>query len=189
MKQKMSNIFKISGIFAIGLIFGAILMNLLNMYVRPTFRETIRIDFKTEQELLASRAAREGNEERALVHRWNVVDAETNDGFRAFSKERNKDIDSSFFFPFHMLTLKAMMNPNDESQAKGAAIAEGLDRGRLALSLEFIGAQKDADKQWEIARDLIGKGSIDEVKGLLLKVKELDNTETYLQAEEAVLKK
>lgn len=184
--------FKISkkiGIFAIGLVVGAILMNLLNMYVRPIFRETIRIDFKIEQEFLASRAAREGNEERALVHRWNVVDAETINGFRAFNKERNKDFDTSFFFPFQMLILKAIMNPNDESLVKGAAITEGLDRGNLALSLESIGAQKEADKQWEIARNLTGKASVGEVKRLILRVKELDNTEAYRQAEEKILTK
>ena len=95
---------KISGIFMAGIIVGAILMNFLDMYLRPAYRETIRIDLKTEQEYLASRAMRQGDKVRTLAHRWNVVDAETKDGFRVFRKERNKDMDSSFSYPLTILS-------------------------------------------------------------------------------------
>jgi hypothetical protein len=189
MKQRIIKILKIGGIFSGGIIFGAIIMNLLCMYVRPIYRETIRIDFKIEQEFLSSRTARQGNKVRALVHRWNVIDAEAKDGFKAFSKERNKDIDSSFFFPFQMLALKILMYPKDGNQEKGARIAEGIDRGRLAIFLESIGDKKEADKQWEISRMRTDKESIEETRKLILKLQPLDNTEAYRQAEKTVLGK
>jgi len=170
-----------------GIIVGAILMNLLDMYVRPAYREMIRIDLKTEQEFLASRAIRQGDKVRALAHRWNVVDAEAKDGFRAFRKERNSDIDSEFLFPFGMIVLKAMMYDKEGYLKKGAQIVEGIDRGRLALSLESIGAREEADRQWEMARILINRKSIEDTRKLILNLHASDNTELYRQAEKAVL--
>jgi hypothetical protein len=183
----MIKAFKISGIFIAGIIVGAILMNLLDMYVRPAYREVIRIDLKTEQEFLASRAIRQGDKVRTLAHRWNVVDAESKDGFRAFRKERSKDIDSSFFFPFEILVLNAMMHDKENNLKKGAQIVEGIDRGKLAYALESIGAREEANKQWEIARVLINRKSIEDTKKLILNMQAQDNTETYREAEKAVL--
>src|SRR5512145_909865 len=127
MKQGIIKSLRICGIFIGGIIVGAILMNLLDMYVRPTYREVIRIDLKTEQEFLANRAIRQGDKVRALAHRWNVVDAESKDGFRAFRKERNSDIDSEFLFPLSMVVLKAMMHDKDGNLKKGTQIVEGID--------------------------------------------------------------
>jgi hypothetical protein len=189
MKQRMTKALKIGGIFISGLLIGAILMNFLYMYVLSVYRDTIRINFKTEQEFLSSREFRQGEIVRALVHRWNVVNSEADDGFRAFNRKRNKDIDESFLFPFQMLALKSIMQTKDGVQEKGARIAEGIDRGRLALSLESIGAQKEADKQWEISRMMTDKESIEEIRRLIIKLQSIDNTEVYRQAEKAVLAK
>jgi len=41
-----------------------------------------------------------------------------------------------------MVVLNAMVHPKEGMQEKGSRIAEGIDRGRLALSLESIGAQE-----------------------------------------------
>jgi hypothetical protein len=188
MKQRIIKALKIGGIFICGIIVGAILLNLLDMYLRPTYREIIRIDLKVEQEFLASRAMREGDKVRALAHRWNVVDAEAKDGFRAFRKEQNKKIDSLFSYPFYMLIMNAMMHDKEGNLEKGARVGEGIDRGRLASALESIGANAEADKQWERARILIcEKKSIEDTKKLIHKLQEDDNTELHLQAEKAVL--
>jgi hypothetical protein len=185
----MTKALKIGGIFISGLIIGAILMNFLYMYVLPVYRDTIRINFQSEQEFLSSRAFRQGKIVRALVHRWNVVDSEADDGIRAFNKKRNKDIDESFLFPLQMLELKSFTQSKDGAQEKGARIAEGIDRGRLALLLESIGSQDEADKQWEISRMMTNKASIGEIKKLIIKLQSIDNTEIYKQAEKAILTK
>ena len=169
-----------------GIITGAIIMNLLDMYLRPMYRETIRIDLKTEQEFLASRTARQGDKVRAVSHRWNVVDAEAEDGFRAFRKIENKNIDSSFLFPFQMYILKEISS-DIESQQKGRRIAEGIDRGQLALALEKIGASQEANRQWEIARVMTKKNSIEDIRRFILKLQEQENTDVHLQAEKSVL--
>lgn len=187
MKQRMIKIVKISGIFLAGIIIGGTLMNLLHMYVRPVYRETVRIDLKTEQEFLASRAARQHDNFRAASHRWNVVDAEAKDGFRAFQKERNKDIDSSFFFPFYMVALAAMVHPKEGVDEKAIRISEGIARGHLALALESIGNREEADKQWEIARTLTNNKSIEGIRNFILKLREQEKTDTYLQTEKEIL--
>jgi len=187
MKQKIIKALKISSIFMLGLIVGAVLMNLLHIYVRSTYRDTIRIDLKQEQEFLAGRAARNGDKLRALSHQWNVVDAEAKDGFRAFRQDRNKETDSSFLFPFYMVVLKAMVQPKEGMQEKGARISEGIERGKLALALEAVGANEESNNQWEIARTLTKYKSNEEIRRLILKLKEQENTETYLQAEKTIL--
>lgn len=187
MKQRMTEVLKISGIFVGGIIIGGVLMNLLHMYVRPVYRDTIRIDLKTEQEFLAGRAARQGNNLRALSHRWNVVDTEAREGFRAFRKERNKDIDSSFFFPFYMVALTAMVHPKEGMDEKAARISEGIARGHLALALESIGNREEANKQWEIARTLTNNKSIEDIRNFILKLREQEKTDTYLQTEKEIL--
>jgi hypothetical protein len=187
MRRGIIKALKIGGILMGGIIAGAVLMNLLHMYVRPAYRETIRIDLETEQKFLAGRAAQQGDQLRALVHRWNVVDAEARNGFRVFRKEQNKDIDSSFLFPFHMLVLNALIHPKEGMQEKGPRIIEGVSRGRLALALESIGAQQEADKQWEMARMLTNKNSIEDIRKLILGLREQEDADIHRQAEEAVL--
>ena len=187
MKHQVIRILKISGMFVGGIIIGAVLMNLLHMHVRSTYRETIRIDLKTEQEFLAGRATRQGHNLRALSHRWNVVDAEANDGFRAFRKERNRDIDSSFFFPFHMFILKAMKSPMRGKQKEVDRFIEGMDRGKLATALESLGEKEEAVKQWDIARLLAKQKSVEDVRSRVLGSLEGEKTDLHLQAEKAIL--
>jgi hypothetical protein len=187
MRERIIKALKISGIFMGGIIVGAVLMNLLHMYVRPAYREMIRTELKSEQEALAQRTNRQNDKLRSVSHRWNVVDSESESGFRAFRKERNRAIDSSFLFPFYMLVLDAMVHPKKGMQEKGARIVEGIDRGHLALALECIGAHKEADRQWEIAQTLTKKKSIDDIRQFILKLQEQENTDTYLQAERAIL--
>jgi hypothetical protein len=187
MKQQVVKILKISGIFVGGIIIGAVLMNLLHMHVRSTYRETIRIDLKTEQEFLASRAARQHDDFKAASHRWNVVDSSSEEGFRAFRKERNKENDSSFFLPFYMVVLKAMGSPMEKAKKDPRRIIEGIDRGKLAVGLESIGENQEAAKQWEIARILTSQKSVEDTRKLVLRFLEHEKTDSYLQAERAVL--
>ena len=187
MRQKINKILKISGIFLGGIIIGGVLMNLLHMYVRPTYRAMIRTDLKTEQEYLAGRAARQHNSFRAASHRWNVVDSSSEDGFRAFRRERHKDNDSSFFFPFYMVVLKAIASPMEKSKKDPSRIIEGIDRGKLAVALESIGEKEEAAEQWEIARILTSQESVENVRRLVLRSLEYEKTDLHLQAEKAIL--
>jgi hypothetical protein len=183
----MIKLLKISGIFISGILVGAILMNLLDMHVRPSYREMLKIEMKTEQKYLASRSTRQGDKMRAVIHRWNVVDAQAKDGFAVFNYERNKDIDSSFTLPFQILALNSIIYPIEGKYEKAAQISEGMDRGRLALALEDIGNHEEAERQWEMARTMTNKKSISEIRNIVIKVQDVDNTETYREAEKAIL--
>jgi hypothetical protein len=162
-------------------------MNLLDMHVRPSYREMLKIEMKTEQKYLASRSTRQGDKMRAVIHRWNVVDAQAKDGFAVFNYERNKDIDSSFTLPFQILALNSIIYPIEGKYEKAAQISEGMDRGRLALALEDIGNHEEAERQWEMARTMTNKKSISEIRNIVIKVQDVDNTETYREAEKAIL--
>jgi hypothetical protein len=187
MRQKLIKSLKIGCIFIAGIFVGVTLMSLLDMYVRPMYRELIRIDLETEQEYLASRAARQGDKLRALSHRWNVVDTASESGFRAFRREQNKDIDASFFFPFQALILKTIVAPTEESQRRPKLWLEGMARGKLALALEAIDAKGEADKQWELALKLLKRQSVADVRQLILRFQAQENSDLYRQAEKAVL--
>lgn len=187
MRQRIIKILKISGIFVGGIIIGGVLMNLLHMYVRPTYRAMIRTDLKTEQEFLAARATRQHDNFRAASHRWNVVDSSSEDGFRAFRRERHKDDDSSFLFPFYMLALRGMASPMDKSKKDPGRIIEGIDRGKLAVALESIGEKEEAAKQWKIARILTSQKSVEDIRKLVLRSLEYEKTDSHLQAEKAAL--
>lgn len=185
----MKKIIKIGGIFLAGIIIGATLMNLLHMFVRPVFRRTMQTELKVEQEFLASRAVRNDDNLQAVLHRWNVVDASSPEGFRVFRKDKcNHDIISSFFFPFYLFPLNMMTASQEKKIERGGKIVEGIDRGKLAAALESIGQKKEADRQWETATSLTGRKSIEETKKLVFSLLEQENSDLYLEAEKAILR-
>lgn len=184
----MKKIIKIGGIFLAGIIIGAALMNLLHMFVRPVFRQTMQTELKVEQEFLASRAIRNDDKLQAVLHRWNVVDASSPEGFRVFRKDKcNHDIVSSFFFPFYLFPLK-MTASEEKKFERGGKIVEGIDRGKLAVALESIGQKKEADIQWEAATSLTGRKSIEETKKLVFSLLEQEKSDLYLETETAMLR-
>lgn len=181
----MKKIMTISGIFLGGIIVGATLMNLLDMYVRPIYREVIRTKLQTEQEFLAGRATRQNDKLKAVLHRWNVVDLESGESFRVFRKEENKDIDSSFLFPFYMLPIKFVVN--EKCQDKGGYALEAVDRGYLAAALEALGENAEATRQWEQAQTMLGRKTLKETREFILTLLEQEKSDLYMQAEKKVL--
>ncbi|MBI5100984.1 MAG: hypothetical protein HZB33_04020 [Nitrospirae bacterium] len=101
----MRKILRITGIFLSGVFVGAILMNLLHMYVRPAYRELIRTEIQTEQQFMASRATRQNDKLKAALHRWNVVEMDSGEGFRDLRHERIEGQDS-FLLPFVLVPFK-----------------------------------------------------------------------------------
>ncbi len=177
----MKKIITFSGIFLGGIVVGATLMNLLHMYVRPTYREVIRTKLQTEQEFLAGRATRQNDKLRAVLHRWNVVELDSGEDFRVFRKEENKDIDSSFLFPFHMVPLKFVALSN--RQDKGSHVLKAVNRGYFAAALEAFGENAEAARQWEQTRNMLGRKSLEETRKFILSLLEQEKSDLYMQAE------
>jgi hypothetical protein len=181
----MKKILKISGIFLSGVIVGAILMNLLDMYVRPVYRHMIRAQIKTDQQFLASRATREGNKLEAAMHRWFVLEMDLE---KSRHKKSDKEADSSFLFPFYWDPLRKM----EDSKAKKritnyGSIVEGMDRAYLAAALEDIEQNHEASKQWAKAQTLLQERSVEDTRKLIFNLLEKEKTATYIQGEKMIL--
>ena len=95
-------------VFIIGFICGALFLDLLCMNAIRVHKTLIRYNLYGEQELLARRAEREGNYMRALVHRWNTVDALSEDGFRVLRPELAKRFGGGPIFPFKAIAISRM---------------------------------------------------------------------------------
>ena len=187
MTRKIIGTLKICTIFICGVVIGAVLMNFLHMYVRPMYRQYLGISLAMEQEFLADQAIRHDDKLREVVHRWNVVFAQSKNGFRVFRKEWNKDMDGSFFFPFYVVVAHALFHPKKDSPEGTPEITQGLARGQLALSLETIGSREEADRQWQAVRTLTKLESIEGIRKAALIWREDVNTELHLQAEKVIL--
>ncbi len=109
-----------------------------SIHIRPTYGDLIiRTHLKTEQTFLASRDARRENKRlETAFHKWVVVKAESDDGFRVFQDKGNDLDDQPYLYPFSMLILKWVSS--GDNIKKGCKVVEGFDRGKLAVALEAI---------------------------------------------------
>ncbi|MBI4689632.1 MAG: hypothetical protein HY754_05130 [Nitrospirae bacterium] len=186
---KTKKILKIAGILMAGIFIGAVIMNLLHMYVRSTYRQTIQIEFINEQEVLAARSIRNDDKLGAVLHRWAVEEAGSLEGFRIFRKDKqHKDTDMSFLLPFYLLSSKVMWSSQEAGIDKGSKIVEGINRGKLAVALESIGEKEEANRQWARATTLTRKKSTEDTRALVLRLLEQDKTSAYLELERAILR-
>ena len=182
----MKKILIVSSIFLLGFLTGELEINLIEMKARGVYREVIRVILQTDQEALASRAAREGHRLRSLVHRWNSVYAASPspDGFSVFRKEW-KDLDRDFWFPFTAHVLELISRPLPVS--KGSQLSEGILRGKLGATLESLGAEDLANEQWSRAKELLGKTSLVETRRLIEDMLENEKSDAHLRMEKTLL--
>lgn len=186
MNDRLKSSLKNAAIFFFGLIVGAFLLESLEIHLRPSYRHLIiRTHLKTEQEFLAQRAARENRPLEAAFHRWVVVKAESDEGFRVF-RRTNAELDTSpYLYPLSMLVLKSMASGTNI--ARGTEISEGIDRGKLAAALETMGRKKEAEEQWRQAQLLTRYSTMKATKDFVYKLLEQEKTDIYLKAEDKVL--
>jgi hypothetical protein len=170
-------------VFVLGGTVGAAGILFLDMRMRPTYRRTLQSTFLAEQDLLAARTAREGDQLRSLVHRWNAVEASSEEGFRIFRVD--PEIDDGLFLPFILLGLKYIGARADPS-GRGARVGEGLERGKLALALERLGAPT-AEEQWRRAQDLLRPRTLEDVRRAVDAALEVEHSDVEKQAEAVVL--
>lgn len=186
MNERLKSNLKYTGVFLLGLLVGAFLLETLEIYLRPAYRDlVIRSYLKTEQEFLASRAVREKRPFDAAFHRWAVVNAETDNGFRVLRAHDN-DIDSQpYLYPLGILGLKWMSS--GDNIRRGTKIAEGFDRGKLAAALDVLGQTREAEKQWQLAQDMIHRKTIKETKEAVYSMLEQEKSEIFLKTEDKIL--
>jgi len=186
MKEKLKSVLKYTAVFILGLLVGAFLIETLEIHLRPAYRNIIiRTDFKTDQEFLASRAARENRPVEAAFHRWAVVNAESGDGFRVFQKSHDELNGQRYSYLLSVYILNWMSS--GDNIEKGEKISEGFDRGKLAVALEKIGQHEEAADQWQRAQGLTRRNNIAETKRAVYSMLGQENSDIYLKAESKIL--
>jgi hypothetical protein len=105
------------------------------------------INYQMAQVLLADRASRANDPLAEVVHRWNAVSASTGEGFYAFRQIESQSASSKFLTPAAMLGL--WWYTSGIPLERGDRIEEAIERGRLALSLETLGFEAEAQAQWQ----------------------------------------
>jgi hypothetical protein len=187
MNERLKSTLKYSGVFLVGLLLGAFLLETLEIYLRPSYRDLVlRNHLKTEQEFLAMRATRENRLLEATFHRWAVVNAESDDGFHVFQAHSLELDDAPYSYLYVMYILKWMST--GENIKRGEKIAEGFDRGKLATALEAVGQKKEADNQWQRAQALIHRKTMKETKEAIYSMLEHEKSDLYRKAEDKVLR-
>ncbi len=164
---------------------GAAAMNLFYMHRRPVYRDVMKVSYRVEQTFRASRANRSHDSYRALAHRWNAVDAHERGEIGVFEHGVLKNEDSEFWFPFVVYVLGKI----GEGPPRGQAIVKGIDCGKLALALESVGASKEAETYWEIARSLTGHKTVKDTKESVSRLMKNEDMDIHKKAEEALLDK
>lgn len=184
MKQKIIKTLKIGGIFMGGLIVGAVLMNLLHIYVRPEYREVLRMELQTKQSFLASRAARQNDNLKAVLYRWNVVELDSGESFQDLRTEKKEEL-NSFLLPFLLLPAKYITTYY--KNCSGEYALQGINHGYLAAALDAIGENEEATRQWEQSQKMIKLKSLEETRKFISSLLEQENTDLHMQAEKKIL--
>lgn len=172
-------------VFIIGFMCGALLLDLLCMNAIKVHKTLIRYNLYGEQELLARRSERENNYIRALVHRWNTADILSQDGFRVLRPELAKGFGCGVLFPFQAIALSHMKKTMEPGE-KEIRFNEGFQRAQLALTMEKVGMVEAAEEQWNNASELSSTG-IDELRKMVLRLRERADSEQSMEGERAVL--
>lgn len=138
-------------IFFFGFFSGLFVLNYIYVEVHSSYLNNLRMQFRANQIISAITATKNKDAVNMLVHRQNVVDTYKNNNFDLFSSESSE---YGFWSPFQLLILKNLSGSSD--YASGEQIAEGLERGKLAYSLDTLGMNKKAEEEWALASELAG---------------------------------
>lgn len=155
--------------------------------LRPTYIGVIRSGIQVEQAIAAANSAREKRWLESAMHRWLAANVESEQGFLIFRKDQNFYADKSLFYPFSLLALQKIESM--ESIKKGRKIAEGINRGKLAVAFEKLGENILADQEWERARALTNRKTIQETKEMVSRLLEHENSGELIEIEELFLKR
>jgi hypothetical protein len=152
--------FAIGAAFVVGVVLGGTSMNLLAMKASKVYLHAIRSDYLAQEELLAVQAQKRHDFNQALVHYNNMVYATSAPGDAFFKTAQSK---WSFWFPFAALVIDQM---GRDSKSSGLAQnkIEGINRGKLGMILEALGKKNEAEKQYQMAADLMGIKDIQRLK-------------------------
>ena len=142
-------------LFSAGLCVGALATDALHIWARPKLATTLRTAIQTQEEFLASRAAREGRLVDSLVHRSNAAASWSGQGFTALDRTFD-GFDRTRFLPIvlwaiHHQAERAHPNAKPDGRRRYGALLWH----QTALTLEALNLPQEAAAQRErVAPDL-----------------------------------
>lgn len=135
-----------------GFIIGVVTMEILSRPARRAYRETLQRNFSRSQRELVYKALKEGNDLKAMVHLWTIMEAGP-DGSNLFKDQVSIAMDKSLFLelPWINKTIKNLVHVNPGFEEWPKAITHG----ELAAALEQLGYRDAAKEQYLIASRLL----------------------------------
>ena len=141
-------------VFLLGFIVGALTINLLTIPARKAYRELLQMTYVSNQRTLEISALKEGNRPKALVHIWNLIDADPVNGSKIFKSEFADALDREFWFIFFP-SFKNVSKNVGRPMPGAEDLVMGAEHGRLAAVLELLGHEEAAKEHWVLAAKLL----------------------------------
>ena len=141
---------------AAGFALGVASMERLTAASMPTLLNLVRTTVKVEEEFTASREARLGNHDKALVHRWNAATLSRADGQDPLSRHFNEATSLPFLAPRLVAFEWALYARVDREKVRcGTRISEGRLRRKLSANLRELGFHDWSASEAARAEELI----------------------------------
>lgn len=177
-----------ASLFLGGLTVGAFAMDWLAMKMRPTEYWALTLTMQMEQEAQARRAARNGQLVKSLVHRWNAVALEADDGAELVGGW--SEAYDERFQPIMLAVLEWDLERKHsaDERRRASAVNEALLRSRLASTLEGLGFTQLATEESDRAAALHRSCECEPWQPQMLsELIEEESREPYLAAERYLL--
>ncbi len=136
-------------IFSLGFVCSLMLLFFLSSTAYKSHLEDLQIQFRAEQTIKAMQATRAGDNAKSFVYRQNVVDTYSPDGF-FYVEKTSLNLWSVIQFYILEKIKDSTYNP------QGEQLAEGLERGKLAYTLDALGMKSKAEEEWIRAAEIAG---------------------------------
>lgn len=134
--------------FISGLIIGIIIISLMTIPARNSYREMIQRIYIFEQSIEARKAIKANNKFKAIIHLTNELDADPLDGSNFINYTIEKDLDESLF---GFLALPYFDKAMDDLKVTGQSArnkAIGFTHARLGALFNDIGYVEEAKYHW-----------------------------------------
>jgi len=136
-------------IFILGFVCSLMLLFFLSSTAYKSHLNDLQVQFRADQTIKAMKATKAGDNAKAFVYRQNVVDTYSLDGFL--------NVEKTSFNLWSVIQLYILEKIKDSTYTpQGEQLSEGLERGKLAYTLDALGMKSKAEKEWLHAAEIAG---------------------------------
>ncbi len=144
-------------IFFIGMISGVFAMTALWTYTLRLYPKFFLMNFEIENESLMEGAVEKGDNLAEAFHAWNLVSVASSNRIFSFQMMESSTFFNTLITPFYVLLEEGFFVGNDSEIERGREAAKSLKHARLAIALEHLGLDTEAEIHWKIGYQLTAK--------------------------------